>query len=158
MTKTTSSTSEPKNIPMLVKFCPGQVTGAPVMTPCSLPNAIKLPVNVRKPRNTSRPSARASDDVEMDAVRIVLGDADQRRRQAAERVRERDSLGHLGHRDARDGGADDRADDEAGDDPVVGDDLLVEERADDGDQHADDADEDAAPRALRASSAPAGPG
>ena len=33
--------------------------------------------------------------------------------------------------------ADDRADDEAADDPVVADDLVVQQRADDGEQHAD---------------------
>ena len=80
---------------------------------------------------------------------VELGDADQRRREAAERVRERDSLGHLGHRDPdRDRGADDRADDEPGDDPLVADDLVVEERRDDGDEHADLAEDDAAARVL----------
>ncbi len=57
MTKTTSITREPKNIPMFMKFWPFHVTGAPVMRPWSLPKAIKLPVKVRNPRNTSRPSA-----------------------------------------------------------------------------------------------------
>ena len=40
-----------------MKFCPFHVTGAPVMNPWSLPNAMMLPVNVKRPRNVSKPSA-----------------------------------------------------------------------------------------------------
>ena len=40
-----------------MKFWPFQVIGAPEMKPWSLPNAMMLPVNVRKPRNVSKPSA-----------------------------------------------------------------------------------------------------
>ena len=32
--------------------CPGKTIGCPLMKPWSLPNAIKLPVNVRVPTNT----------------------------------------------------------------------------------------------------------
>ena len=57
ITSSTSRTRAAKNIVMFEAFCPLQVTGAPVISPCSLPKAIRLPVKVRKPRNTSSPSA-----------------------------------------------------------------------------------------------------
>ena len=49
--------SAPKNAPMFITFWPFHVTGAPVMTPCSFPKAMMLPVKVSDPRNTSKPSA-----------------------------------------------------------------------------------------------------
>ena len=42
---------------MFTALMPGNVIGAPEMKPWSLPKAIKLPVNVRKPKKVSSPSA-----------------------------------------------------------------------------------------------------
>ncbi len=49
---------------MFEAFCPFQVTGAPVMNPCSLPNAIRLPVKVRKPRKHLEPERRHGEAVD----------------------------------------------------------------------------------------------
>jgi hypothetical protein len=56
-TSRTRSAKAPKNMEMFMAFCPFQVTGAPVMSPWSLPKAMRLPVKVRKPKNTSNPRA-----------------------------------------------------------------------------------------------------
>ena len=40
-----------------IAFCPGNVSGRPGRMPCSLPKAIKLPVNVKAPSAHSRPVA-----------------------------------------------------------------------------------------------------
>ena len=55
--------------------------------PCSLPNAMKLPVMVRDPSNVSNPSAAIVADADVAAGVVVLGDADQRRGNRAEHVR-----------------------------------------------------------------------
>ena len=62
------------------------MTGAPVMSPCSFPNAISEPVNVMRPKNTSKPSAPAVIRSSSPACMPVLelGDTYQRRRQTAE--------------------------------------------------------------------------
>ena len=81
---------------------------------------------------------------------IVLADADQRRRQRAEHVRERDALRHRRHRhELAERVADDVPMHEARDDPRVGEDLLVQQRADDGQQHAQRGELHAAPRLVR---------
>src|SRR5258707_352951 len=49
----------------------------------------------------------------------VLGNSYQRRSQRAERVRESGPLRHRGHRDARDGYADGRSEDQSNDDPEI---------------------------------------
>ena len=38
----------------MISCCPGKTTGCPLTKPCSLPNAIKLPVNVRVPIKTDK--------------------------------------------------------------------------------------------------------
>ena len=40
-------------------FCPLNVMGLPVISSCSLPNAMNDPVTVRAPKSTSSPSAAA---------------------------------------------------------------------------------------------------
>ena len=97
------STSAPRRAPMLMKFWPFQVTGAPVMRPCELAEGHDAAGERQKPRNDLE-AERADLEVRAEArraLREVLGDADERRREAAERVRERDSLRHLRHRDPR---------------------------------------------------------
>ena len=54
--------------------------------------------------------------------------------------------GHGGHLHHAEGDADDGADDQGDDDPLVLDDLRVEQRGADGQRHADFAGEDAAAR------------
>ena len=72
------------------------------------------------------------------AVPRVFRDADERGGERAESVRERGELRECGHRHAlREHAADDSADDEADENPFVRDDLLVQQRADDREQHAD---------------------
>ena len=46
----------PKSV-MFTAFCPLYVTERPVMIPCSLPKAMKLPVTVSAPKSTSKPTA-----------------------------------------------------------------------------------------------------
>ena len=70
-------------------------------------------------------------------VHEELGDADQGRGNGAEGVRKRGSLRHGRHRNPDgEGRADQRAEDQAGDDPSIELDVMVEERTDDGGGHA----------------------
>ena len=69
---------------------------------------------------------------------VELRDADERGRERAEGQRQRDSLRHRGHRHPHAHRvADDDADHQSGDDPPVVDDRVVEQRAGDGEQHAE---------------------
>ena len=89
---------------------------------------------------------RDLERAEVLAVPEELRDADEGRREAAERVRERRPLRHGRHRDPeahRD--ADRRAREEPDDDPLVAHDVVVEQRADDGEQHPELGHEHAAP-------------
>ena len=115
-----------------------------------------LPVNVRRPRNVSKPSAAILNIGKVIALAHVLGDPDEARGQAAEGVRERDTLRHLRHRDPRaDGDADSASEGEAAEDPVVTDDVACGASvADDGDEHPELTEEEAAPRGLRTREAP----
>jgi hypothetical protein len=45
------------SVPMLTKFRPGYTIGRVETISCSLPNAIRLPVNVKKPSSISSASA-----------------------------------------------------------------------------------------------------
>src|SRR5688572_7456051 len=74
----------------------------------------------------------------------VLGGADERRRQAAECVRQRGQLRHRGQRDLRQRYADRRADDHGDHDPRVVDNARPDDGAGDGGRHAGDAGGDAA--------------
>ena len=44
----------------LTAFCPRKVIGRPVISSCSLPNAMNEPVTVSAPNSTSKPSAPAT--------------------------------------------------------------------------------------------------
>src|ERR1019366_3243537 len=71
------------------------------------------------------------------AENTVFHDSHQRRRDRAERVRERDELRHRGHLDLhRHRVADHAADDESDEDPLIREDVRVQQCADDGEQHA----------------------
>src|ERR1019366_4133366 len=71
------------------------------------------------------------------AENAVFHDSDERRRDRAERVRERDELRHRGHLDLHRHRVSDHADDDESDeDPLIREDVRVQQRADDGKQHA----------------------
>ena len=53
-----------------MKFWPLKVIGAPVMKPCSLPKAIKLPVKVREPEKHLEAERRPRHHREMAAVAV----------------------------------------------------------------------------------------
>src|SRR5439155_10335989 len=104
---------------------------------------------------TPREGERADDDLEVERgerypvqralVAEVLRDADEARRERAERVRERGPLRDGRHRDAQPhAAADDRADRETERDEAVIDDVRVKERADDGDEHTQSGERHAA--------------
>src|SRR5207248_11052658 len=89
------------------------------------------------------------------AVAQVVGDADQRGGEGAEGVGKGGALGDRRNRDPdRHRSSDGRADDEADRDPAVIDDLVVDQRADDGEEHADLGEEHSAARGLRMAQAP----
>ena len=80
--------------------------------------------------------AQLSQRFEAVRVAVVFGDADQRGGERAEGVRQRSPLRHRGHRHPNAHGcAQRRAQQQANNDPGVGDDLEVYERADDRHQH-----------------------
>ena len=98
--------------------------------------------------------------VDVLGVTVVLGDADQSGRQAAEGVGEGDPLGHPGHRDERrDGDADRAADEDREQDPLVGleeadlfeprADVRVQQRAPDREHHAEFGEDQAAAGGMR---------
>ena len=99
---------------------------------------------------------RAEDDLErqhghhelrnVGRAQVELRGADQRDAKRAEGVAERGPLRNGGHGDVAERHADDGAQHQRDGDPLVVDDALVEERADDGQQHAGFAGEDAAAR------------
>ena len=67
---------------------------------------------------------------------VVLHDPDEHRRQRAEGVRQRDALGHGGHRHKdRHWCADGGTNDEADDDPLILDNALVKQGADNSEEH-----------------------
>ena len=105
---------------------------------CSLPAAIRLPVNVRYPRITSTPIAPIRNVVSSPSCshRMYFAVPTSAGGQAAEGVRQRRPLRHRGQRHLRERNADRRADDEGDDDPRVVDDLRVQQRADDRRRHA----------------------
>ena len=71
-------------------------------------------------------------------VGVVLAYPDQSRRQCSEHVGEGDPLGHRRHRNPHaQWVADEGTNDQPNDDPAVADDLGLDQRADDGDQHPD---------------------
>ena len=113
-----------------------------------------VPPTVIEPSKTSNPSASIfarAGTMPAAIVGVVLGDADERRRERAERERERDSLRHRRHRHPLAHRiADDDAEDEAAGDPAIVDDRVVQQRADDGEQHADRRLLHAAPRLVGA--------
>ena len=80
---------------------------------------------------------------------VVLGGADQRDAERAEGVAQGGPLGHGRHRHQAQRHADDRAQDQPDGDPRVVDDLVVEQRADDRQQHPQLAGPDAAARGGR---------
>ena len=102
---------------------------------------------------------RAQDDLErqhahhefrdVGRAQVELGRADQRDAERAESVAEGGPLRHGGHGDAAQRDSDDGAEHESDGDPLVIDDALVEERANDGQQHARFAREDATARGGR---------
>ncbi len=80
----------------------------------------------------------------------VLARADEADGEAAEAVRQRRPLRHRGHRhEQRQRQPRDRADHQADDDPLVVLHLRLDDRADDGQGHADLAGDDALPRGRR---------
>ena len=135
---------------MLRKFWPFHVIGAPEMNPWSLPNAMMLPVNVEE----------AEEGLEAERADLEVGRAPSASRRysatptsaVARPPKECESAIRSGifvigiaaliatpialpttH---------------AREDPLVGDDVLVKKRPDDGDEHADFAEEEPAPRPL----------
>ena len=77
------------------------------------------------------------DRVEMTVVLVKLRDADERCGEGAKRMRERGSLRHRSHRHPETHcESDNGTDREPGENPGVGDDLVMHQRADDGHQHA----------------------
>src|ERR1700723_2246508 len=77
-------------------------------------------------------------------AQIEFGGADECDAEGAEGVAERGSLRDGGHVDHAERHADDGAEDQSDGDPFVFDDVVIEQRADDGDQHAEFAWPDAA--------------
>jgi hypothetical protein len=85
----------------------------------------------------------------------VLGDPDERRRDGAEHVRDGDPLGHRRHRDPdAERVPDHRAEREPGEDPLVAQDLVVEERPHDREEHPERGELHAAPGAVGDGEAP----
>ena len=82
-------------------FCPFQVTGAPVMNALQLAERHDAAGERQEAEERLEAERAHLEVVSVLGLAQVLGDADERRREAAERVRERDSLGHLRHRDRR---------------------------------------------------------
>ena len=77
-----------------------------------------------------------TDDLEALKVGVILGHADERRRERAERERERNALRHCRHRHPHpERVPHNDADHHAERDPLVIDDLVVDERTRDGEQH-----------------------
>ena len=77
-------------------------------------------------------------------AQIKFGGADQRHAERAKRMAERRPLRHGGHRDFAERYADDGAENKRNDDPFVLDDAVIQQRAGNGQQHADFSSEDAA--------------
>src|ERR1700722_2377326 len=77
-------------------------------------------------------------------AQVKLGGADQRDAEGAEGVAERGSLGHGGHVHHAERHADDRAEHQGDGDPLVFDDVVIEQRAGNREEHADFAGADAA--------------
>ena len=128
-----------------MKFCPFHVTGAPVMKPWSLPKAMLLPVNVSEPRNTSRPSAPVS---KRETCPCVFKNSAMPTSAVAAPPNAwlkaiRSGIFVIGI-ERRDRSTEARAEDHPGDDPLVGDDLRLEQRRHDGDEHAELAEVDPA--------------
>ena len=130
----------------LTMFCPLYVIGRCGRISCSLPAAITLPVNVSDPRITSSASTAIMNGEHVRRAQVIFGDADHRDAERAEGVAERGSLRHGGHLHHAEGDADDRAEHQRDDDPPVFDDSVVQQRAADGQQHAQLAGPDAAAR------------
>ena len=102
---------------------------------------------------------RAEDDLDgehrhreagdVGASQIEFGGADQRDAERAEGVAERRPLRHGGHLHQAQRNADDGAEHQRDRDPLVVDDAVVQQRAADGQQHADLAGPDAVPGRAR---------
>ena len=122
-----------------------------------MPKAISDPVKVRKPSSTSKemtpirkwsiaPVASPPASIASRYSHVPMRPDGQ----AAEAVRERGPLRHRGHgHQQRERQADDGAHDHADDDPLEALDLRLDQRADDGQHHADLAGDDALPRGGR---------
>ena len=119
---------------------------------CSLPAAIRLPVNVSEPRMTSADSTAIMNGGTSGCLQVIFGRADQGDAQGAEGVRERGPLRHGRHLHAAQGRPDDRAQHQRDGDPLVFDDAVVQQRADDRQQHPQLAGPDAPARRRSASS------
>ena len=133
----------------LKMFWPLKVIGAPGMRSCSLAKATRLPVVVSAPSSTSKPSAHR-ETAERRAVLVIFHDADERRGERAESMRERGPLRHArSSAPSRASPPIEPAEQQAGDDPVVADDLVVQQRADDRHQHAELGQVHPAPRRVR---------
>ncbi len=138
----------------LTMFCPGYSHGrcGIHLTSCSLPAAIKLPVNVRYPRMISTMMAVirkvVSLGVPSSPTSRILGRPHQPRRQTAERVRQGGSLRDRGQRDAREAHADTDGREDRHDDPQLADPRPGPGR-DHGQEHRRDAGEDATAGRLR---------
>ena len=134
--------------PRFTMFWPLNVIGRDGSSSCSLPNAIRLAVVVRKPEQHFEQQRAHREPVRLQAV--VFRGADQRRSQRAASLRDRGSLRHMRHRhEHRERDTDRRADNQAGGDPFVIDHFMPQQRADHGQQHADFARDHAAPRRRR---------
>src|SRR3954465_5842972 len=83
-------------------------------------------------------------------VHVVMGYADQCRGESAEHVGNGNALRHRCHRNEKsDGNSDDGPEDQAANDPVVTNDILLHQRADNREQHAESGVVHAAARFFR---------
>ena len=133
-------------------FGPCRVIGRVGMISVNLPAAIKLPVNVRKPRMTSATRAPTPNLVTCSMTGnpdIILRGPDQPGRQTTEGVRQGGSLRNGRQWNQRQRNPQDEPEAHSDADPVVDLDFGKQQRAADGGDHGNDAGEGAPPRRAR---------